>query len=212
MDKLFREIFNYKGIRYPIILMASALSFIGSVYYNSLYPDTKAAILWIIYGASITMAFIWSIINYVAQIKINSIYKKNDSITDYISSLNMDPNEKEELQTYLSDFVKDLIDNGKTEAEAVRYAIAQFQVEEFNSVTKSSNILSISSHLYLIGFTVLSLSISIVMFLLNVIFSSFNFWFLAIGWTSLLYAIAFMFLIFIYLFANKIITKMLERN
>ncbi|MCC9296145.1 hypothetical protein LN736_14895 [Clostridium sp. WLY-B-L2] len=209
MNKLLNEIFNFKDINFPVLLAISALAMIGSLYYNTLNPAANNTVLWIMYGSSMAIAFIWSIINYVSHIKINSIYKRRDSIDSYVNTLSMNKAEKDELKTYLNDFVEDLMHNGKSKEEAVRHAISQFQVEEFNSLSKESNYLWISSHVYLIGYAISALMLSAIMFIVDVVLPSF--WFSAVGWISLMYSMGFAFLMFIYYFANKIILKMMKR-
>lgn len=209
MNKLLNEIFNFKGIHFSFLLAVSALAMIGSLYYNTLHPTANNAALWLMYGSSMAIAFIWSIINYVSHIKINSIYRRKDSVDSYVNTLSVNKAEKDELKTYLNDFVEDLMRNGKSKKEAVQYAISQFQVEEFNSLSKESNYLWISSHIYLIGYAIVSLMLSAIMFIIDVVLPSF--WFSAVGWISLMYSIGFAFLMFIYYFANKIILKTMKK-
>jgi hypothetical protein len=184
--------------------------FILSLYNNKVNPEINSTIEWVTYGSSIGCAFVWSILNYVDHIKISALYKTSNDIDAYVSSLAMKREEKEDLKVYLNDFVTDLEANGKTKEEAIKAAISQFQVQEFTSLSKNGGILELPTHYYLLGYAVafIVLNLIIQIFLGTGIINSF--WLHAISFTSILYAVSFFGLIFLYKLIDILVTKNLK--
>lgn len=210
MKILTKKIFYFSDIRYSWLLGISAMLFILSLYNNKVNPDINSTIEWVTYGSAIGCAFVWSILNYVDHIKINALYKEGNDIDAYVRSLAMNKEEKEDLKVYLNDFVTDLEANGKTKEEAIKEAIAQFQVQEFTSLSKNGGILELTTHYYLLGYAIvfiilnLIIQISLGTGILN------SFWLHAISFTLILYAVSFLGLIFLYKLIDILVTKNLK--
>lgn len=207
MNLFIKRMFNLSDIRYKWLLLASMILFVFSLYNNKINPDMGTAIEWLTYGSSIICAFIWSILNYVGHIKLNKIYRKNESIEAYVDSLAMKKQEKDDLKTYLDDFVKDLEANGKTKDEAMKTAIGQFQVQEFNSISKNSGILELPSHHYLLGYVLIFAAV--IIFILCLVNTAFRdvFFLKAIYFMLILYSVAFIGLMFLYKLLDIIVSK-----
>lgn len=207
MKSLVKKIFSLSDIRYWWLLGISAILFIFSLYNNKINPEINTIIEWTTYGLAIGCAFVWSILNYVDHIKINSIFRKSSEIEDYVNSLAMNREEKEDLKEYLNDFVADLEEGGKTREEAVKIAIAQFQVQEFTSISKNSGILELPSHHYLIGYVIIYLVLALIIQIFLGTGISNSFWLHAISFTLILYVVAFLGLIVLYKLIDVLITK-----
>ncbi len=211
MKLLIKKVFNLSDIRYLWLLLASMLLFIFSLYNNKVNPDISVAIEWLTYGTSIICAFVWSVLNYIDHIKINALYRKHNSTEAYVDSLAMKKQEKEDLKTYLDDFVKDLEANGKTKDEAVKIAISQFQVQEFTSISKNSGILELPAHHYLIGYVLIFTAVAILFLcLINAAFRD-VFLLHAIYFMLILYSISFVGLLLFYKLLDIIVAKKLVR-
>lgn len=212
MKLLMKKAFDLSDLRYPWLLLASMLLFVFSLYNNKMNPDISAAVEWLTYGTSIICAFVWSVLNYIDHIKINALYRKHNSTEAYVDSLTMKKQEKEDLKTYLDDFVKDLEANGKTEDEAVKIAISQFQVQEFTSLSKNSGILELPAHHYLIGYVLIFAAVAVILFicLTNAAFKD-VFLLHAIYFMLILYSVSFVGLLLFYKLLDLIVAKKLLR-
>lgn len=209
MKLLIKKIFNLSDIRYPWIILISMLLFVFSLYNNKINPDINTTVELITYGTSVGFAFIWSILNYVDHIKVNAIYKKNDSIEAYVDSLIMKKEEKEDLKEYLNDFVRDLEEGGKTKDEAIKTAISQFQVKEFTSLSKNAGILELPTHNYLIGYVLVFMTAAVVISSLTNTILSNLFWLHAINFMLVLYSISFIGLLLLYKLIDRVVAKKL---
>lgn len=211
MNLFMKRMFNLSDMRYKWLLFASMLLFVLSLYNNKINPDMGTAMEWLTYGSSVICAFVWSILNYVGHIKLNTLYRKHDSIEAYVDSLAMKKQEKDDLKTYLDDFVKDLEANGKTKDEAVKIAISQFQVQEFNSISKNSGILELPSHQYLLCYVLIFMAAVIfILCLVNTVFRE-VFFLKAIYFMLILYSVAFIGLMFLYKLLDVIVSKKIVR-
>lgn len=211
MNLFIKRMFNLSDIRYRWLLLASMILFVFSLYNNRINPDMGMEMEWMTYGSSVICAFVWSVLNYVGHIKLNTLYRRHDSIEAYVESLAMKKQEKDDLKTYLYDFVNDLEANGKTKDEAVKIAISQFQVQEFNSISKNSGILELPSHHYLLGYALIFMAA--VIFILCLVNTAFRDVFLlkAIYFMLILYSAAFVVLIFLYKLLDFIMAKKIIR-
>lgn len=212
MKLLMKKAFDLSDLRYPWLLLASMLLFVFSLYNNKMNPDISTAVEWLTYGTSIICAFVWSVLNYIDHIKINALYRKHNSTEAYVDSLTMKKQEKEDLKTYLDDFVKDLEANGKTKDEAVKIAISQFQVQEFTSLSKNSGILELPAHHYLIGYVLIFAAVAVILFicLTNAAFKD-VFLLHAIYFMLILYSVSFVGLLLFYKLLDLIVAKKLLR-
>jgi len=123
----------------------------------------------------------------------------------------MNKQEKEDLKSYLNDFVKDLQQNGKTEDEAIKTAIAQFQVQEFTSLSKNNGIFELPSHYYLLGYFIIFVAAIVVIgIFINTILGD-SFLLKAMNFTLNLYSIGLLCLLFLYKLIDKLITKKIIR-
>lgn len=211
MKQFVRGVFSLSDLRYPWILLISMLLFLLSLYNNRINPHINSTIELATYGTAIACAFVWSILNYVDHIKINAVYKRTDNIDIYVDSLIMNKQEKEDLKAYLFDFVKDLEANGKSKEEAIKTAIGQFQVQEFTSLSKNSGIFELPVHYYLFGYIILFIAVILAtQILLNTIFNSI-FLLSAVIFTSILYAVAFFGLFFLYKLIDIFVAKKVKQ-
>jgi hypothetical protein len=210
MKSFIYKMFALSDIRYLWLLAGSMILFIISLYIDKINTSINGTLEWI-YGISIACAFIWSILNYIDHIKINALYKKCDNIDAYVDSLAMSKKEKEDLRTYLNDFVKDLEANGKTKEEAVKTAIGQFQVQEFTSFLKNSGIFELPAHHYLLGYAVIFAAAFI--FIQSIINAALGDIFVlhAISFMLILYSISFLGLIVLYKLLDVLVARKIVR-
>lgn len=211
MKSLVKKIFDLSDIRYSWLLGISAILFILSLYNNKINPNINIIIEWTTYSSAIGCAFVWSILNYVDHIKISVLFRKSNDIEAYVNSLAMKREEKEDLMEYLKDFVADLEVSGKTKEEAVKTAIAQFQVQEFTSISKNSGILELPSHYYLLGYAIIYLALILIIQIFLGIGISNSFWLHAISFMLILYVVAFLGLILLYKLIDIVIAKKIIR-
>lgn len=207
MNLLIKKVFNLSDIRYPWLLLISMLLFIFSLYNNKINPDISMIVELVTYGSAVIIAFVWSILNYIDHIKVNVLLRRYDTIDVFVDNLVMEKQEKEDLKSYLNDFVKDLEENGKTRDEAVKTAIAQFQVQEFTSLSKDNGIFELPVHYYLLGYIIIfaGLIILIGIFTNTILVNSFLLH--AINFMLNLYAIGFLGLLLLYKLIDNLVTK-----
>ena len=167
MSQHIRKIVNLKDINFSWILFLSFTLFGLSCYIDRLYSNDP---IWIhgCYWLSFTLAVLWGALNYISQIRMNNMYKKQNDIQQYVNQLAMSEEDQLELQTYLEDFVQDLIEQGKTKEDATREAINQFKVKEFLSLSKNTMFFNLHAHYYLIGWTTIILVSFILVWLLGI--------------------------------------------
>lgn len=166
MSQIIRKIFSFGDIKYSWILILSAVLFGISNYTDRLFSNDP---IWVQVGywISFAIAILWGALNYISHIRMNSLYKKQDDLRLYVNQLAMSEEDKLELQTYLEDFVQDLIKQGNTEADATREAINQFKVQEFLTLSKNTLLFNLHAHYYLIGWTIILIIVSILLWLLE---------------------------------------------
>ncbi|MEG0772716.1 hypothetical protein [Clostridium sp.] len=210
MKNILRKIFNLSDIRYSWLLLISMGAFVLSLYNEKINPDITHVTQWLTYGFAILSAVIWSILNYIAHIKVSANYKKFDNIETYVDNLIMSKDEKLELKAYLEDFAADLLSQGKSKEDAVQTAINQFRIQEFTSLSKNSSLLNLPIHYYLIGYLLLDILIIIILTLITSIMLSSSFWLLAIEFMFILYGVGFLGLFFLYKMLDAIISKNLN--
>jgi len=203
MNKL-KQLYRFSDIKYPWLLSLSIVAFVSSLYFNRSYPDSFTRIEIIVYSVVILIAILWSILNYMGNLKVNAIYKKYDDIEAFTKELSMSNEEKSDFLEYITDFVKDLEQNGSTHEEAVKIAISNFQVQEFAEST--SNIFVKSTHSYLLGCVSVFVGLVIIIQLVDMIVSL-PFIIMAVSFTLALFSIAFISLFCIYKFIDLIIAK-----
>lgn len=207
MKNILRKIFNLLDIKYSWLLLLSMGIFLLSLYIEKISLSITLLTQWITYGSAFLSAVIWSVLNYIAHIKVNANYKKYDDIKTYVENLVMSKDEKLELMAYLEDFAADLSSQGKTKVEAVQTAINQFRVQEFSSISKNNSLLNLPIHYYLIGYVLVDIALIIVLALLtNTVFDSF-FWLSAFEFTLATYGVGFLGLFFIYKVFDAVISK-----
>lgn len=162
-----KKIFSISDMKYSWILLLSALIFGIFNYMDRFYSNDPVWIL-VGYWISIAVAVLWTALNYISHIRLNSMYKKQDDLQLYVNQLAISDEDKLELRTYLEDFVEDLMKQGKTEADATREAINQFKIQEFLSLSKNSMFFNLHGHYYLIGWTIVSIIAFIIVWLLGI--------------------------------------------
>ncbi|MGM0867577.1 MAG: hypothetical protein ACQEWF_23280 [Bacillota bacterium] len=164
MTQHIRKIFSLGEIKYSWILLLSSVLFGLSNYLDRIYSNDP---IWVLasYWISFTIAVLWGAINYISHIRLNNMYKNQDDIMSYVYQLVMNKEDKLELQTYLEDFKKDLMEQGNTEADATREAIKQFKVKEILSLSKNTMFFNLHAHYYLIGWVIVSVIASILFLL-----------------------------------------------
>ncbi|MFS0562046.1 hypothetical protein AB1K91_15020 [Terribacillus sp. 179-K 1B1 HS] len=167
MSQYMRKIFSLGDLKYSWILLLSSLLFGITNFTDQLYSGDPIWVL-ISYLISFSIAVLWGAINYISHIRMNNMYKKQDDIQLYVSQLAMSEEDKQELQTYLADYVQDLIQQGNSEADATREAINQFKVKEFLALSKNTMFFNLHAHYYLIGWTIVSILASILVWILEV--------------------------------------------
>ncbi|MCC3863765.1 hypothetical protein K0040_05485 [Terrisporobacter petrolearius] len=207
MQIFVKKIFNLSDIRYPWLLLISMIAFMFSLYNNKINPEISTMMEFLTYGMAIAIAIVWSILNYIDHMKINVLLRRYDNIDVFVDNLVLNKQEKEDLKSYLNDFVKDLQDNGKTKDEATKAAIAQFQVEEFTSVSKNSGIFELSSHYYLIGYILI---FAIIMTLIGIFTNTIlddSFLLKAMNFMLNLYSIGLFILLFLYKIIDNLVIK-----
>ncbi|WP_143162246.1 hypothetical protein [Sporobacter termitidis] len=119
----------------------------------------------------------------------------------------MKKEEKADLLTYLHDYVKDLEANGKSEEEAVKTAIGQFQIREFLEVSRYSGLFELPAHYYLLGYAIVFLAaIIVIQCLLGAVFPD-MFLLQAFKFMLILYAAAFVLLPILYKVADVLVRK-----
>lgn len=210
MKNILRKIFNLSDITYAWLLIVSMLTFIFSLYNEKFNPDTTPLIQWITYGSAILSAILWSILNYISHININSNYRKYNDIDSYVNNLVISKDEKLELKSYLNDFVSDLISQGKNKEEAITIAINQFKVKEFYSLSKNNPILNLPIHYYLIGYILVDIAIVVILLVLTNTILINSFLILSIEFMLVSYGIGFLGLFIIYRILDTIISKKLQ--
>lgn len=204
MNKL-KRFYQLSDIKYPWLLFLSMIAFVLALYFNRLYPDIYARLEIIIYGAVFAIALVWSILNYIGHLKINTIYKKHDNLEAFVERTSMNKEEKMELLQYLNDFVKDLEENGETHENAVKKAISHFQVQEF-SEAQGGNIFEMTTHYYLLGCASLFIGAALIIQILNMIISA-PFIIMAAVFMLYNYGVAFLCLFFLYKLIDNLISK-----
>jgi hypothetical protein len=167
MSQYIRKIFSLGDIKYSWILLLSSFLFGITNFIDRLYSGDP---MWVLIGywISISIAVLWGALNYISHIRMNSMYKKQYDIRLYVDQLAISEEDKLELQTYLEDYVQDLIQQGYSEADATREAINQFKVKEFLSLSKNTMFFNLHAHYYLIGWTIVSILASILVWILEV--------------------------------------------
>jgi drug/metabolite transporter (DMT)-like permease len=210
MKNMLRKIFNLSDIRYSWLLLISMGTFVLSLYNEKINPDIAPITQWLTYGFAILSAVIWSILNYIAHIKVSANYKKFDNIETYVDNLIMSKDEKLELKAYLEDFSADLLSQGKSKEDAVQTAINQFRIQEFTSLSKNSSVLNLPIHYYLIGYLLLDILIIIILTFITSIMLSSSFWLLAFEFMFILYGVGFLGLFFLYKMLDSVISKNLN--
>lgn len=207
MKNILKKTFNLSDIKYSWLLLLSMVIFILSLYFEKISSSITPLTQWITYGSAFLSAVIWSVLNYIAHIKVNANYKKYDDIKTYVDNLVMSKDDKLELMAYLEDYAADLSSQGKTKAEAVQIAINQFRVQEFSSISKNNSVLNLPIHYYLIGYVLVDIALVIVLALLtNTIFHGY-FWLSAFEFTLAAYGVGFLGLFFLYKVFDAAISK-----
>lgn len=149
MNQSLRRIMSLQEIRYGWLLLLSFILF-GFSFYNDRIIDPIDE--WgssIGYGISFAIAAFWGAINYISHIRMNAMYKKELDISIYVQQLEMSKEDQLELQTYLEDYVQDLIEQGFSKEDATKEAINQFKVKEI--LSKNTMLFNLHAHFYLIG-------------------------------------------------------------
>lgn len=207
MKNILKKTFNLSDIKYSWLLLLSMVIFILSLYFEKISSSITPLTQWVTYGSAFLSAVIWSVLNYIAHIKVNANYKKYDDIKTYVDNLVMSKDDKLELMAYLEDFAADLSSQGKTKAEAVQIAINQFRVQEFSSISKNNSVLNLPIHYYLIGYVLVDIALVIVLALLtNTVFHGY-FWLSAFEFTLAAYGVGFLGLFFLYKVFDAAISK-----
>lgn len=207
MKNILKKTFNLSDIKYSWLLLLSMVIFILSLYFEKISSSITPLTQWITYGSAFLSAVIWSVLNYIAHIKVNANYKKYDDIKTYVDNLVMSKDDKLELMAYLEDYAADLSSQGKTKAEAVQIAINQFRVQEFSSISKNNSVLNLPIHYYLIGYVLVDIALVIVLALLtNTVFHGY-FWLSAFEFTLAAYGVGFLGLFFLYKLFDAAISK-----
>lgn len=166
MNRL-KDFFDIKMIKYSWLLVLSMIAFVAALYFDRAYfgnfPKGEMAL----FGTVFVIAFIWSILNYVGHLQLRSIYRKFDSIDDFIMCLSMEEEEKEELSAYLYDYVKDMEESGTSHEAAIKTAISQFQVKEITE--RDGNLFETKPHYYLLGYAAIFILVVVIIQGINTI-------------------------------------------
>lgn len=210
MNQLTRKVFNLPDIRYRWLLIISMGIFIASLYNEKINPEITLTIQLATYGSAIVSAVVWGILNYIDHIKVSANYKKYDNIDAYVDNLIMSSDERTELKAYLEDYAKDLVSQGKTKEEAVKMAINQFRVKEFTELSKNSSLLNLPIHYYLVGYTVITIILGIILyFLTHTVFLN-SFWLLSVELMLFSYGVGFVGLFFLYKLMDIVLSKKIQ--
>lgn len=206
MSQLIRKIFSLGDIKYIWILILSGALFGISNYTDRLFSNDP---IWVLagYWISFAIAALWGALNYISHIRMNSMYKKQGDIRLYVNQLAMSEEDKLELQIYLEDYVQDLMKQGNTEADATREAINQFKVQEFLSLSKNTLLFNLHAHYYLIGWTIIFIIVSILVWVLELSIIPFASFTTTIVITFIVYAIGLFGMFFLYKIIDAAIYK-----
>lgn len=209
MNQFNKKIFSLKDIKYPWILVISFIHFGISFYIDRIQSNDP---IWLIisYWIAFLIAVLWGAINYIGHIRMNAIYKKQDDILAYVNQLAMSKDDKLELQTYLEDYVQDLIRQGKTKEDATREAINQFKVKEFLSLSKNTSIFNLHAHYYLIGWTIVLAITFILICILGLMIESTTLIFLIIEVSLFVYSLGLFGMFFVYKLLDALIYRKLS--
>ena len=210
MKRFLSKIFDLSDIRYSWLLLISMGVFILSLYNGKIHPQLPPIYDWVTYGSAFSLAVVWGILNYIDHIMLSAWFKKCNDIEAYVENLVMSKDEKQELKSYLEDYVQDLVLQGKTQPEATKMAIDQFKVQEFTSLAKNSSLLKLPIHYYLIGYTVLALAMTVILHLVSSMVI-WTFWLLSLEFTLVIYAVGFLSLFFLYTLMDMVVAKRISR-
>ncbi|MFC5466015.1 permease prefix domain 1-containing protein [Lederbergia graminis] len=206
MSQYIWKIFSLRDIKYSWVLLSSSILFGITNFIDRLYSDDP---LWILisYWISFSIAVLWGALNYISHIRLNSMYKKQDDIRLYVNQLAMSQEDKLELQTYLEDYVQDLIQQGNSEEEAIRDAINQFKVKEFLSLSKNTMFFNLHAHYYLFGWMMVSIVAAILVWVLEATILPYPSMMLTIESIFIVYAIGLFGMFFLYKIIDVTIYK-----
>jgi hypothetical protein len=180
---------------------------LGFCYFSDILsePQRTETIHLAVYAVGIIIASFWGILNYIDHLRINPLYKQANTISEFVSELELNPDDKLELSTYMEDYVKDKVANGQDVKSATKEVIRQFKVEEFSDIQLSKDTFFFHSHKYLIGYGFIFFLIGIVFW---VLFSQFNLILLVIiEALGISYAFGFWVLFILYKFLDMILKK-----
>ena len=199
-----KKFFELKEVKYLWLLVLSMAAFVAALFLNAAYPETFTKVEVPVYGAVLLIAFLWSILNYLGQLQLHTIYRRFDNIDNFIKCLPMNEEEKKELNEYLNDFVKDMVESGKSHEEAVRTAISQFLVKEI--AERDGDLLETKPHYYLLGYTAIFVIIVAVIQGINTIVHL-PFLFLAVSFMLIAFSFGFISLFILYKLLNMVLAK-----
>ncbi|WFA07026.1 hypothetical protein [Bacillus sp. HSf4] len=206
MRHIFKKMFSLNDIQFFWVLIASSILFAFSFYFDRIHSHDP---FWIVicYYISFAIAVVWGAVNYISHIRMNAMYNKQNDIRAYVNQLAMNEEEKLELQTYLEDYVEDLISQGKTKDEAAAEAINQFKVKEFLSLSKSTSFFNLHAHHYLFGWSLILMTALFLLWLFGIWLGVFPLMFLVIEATLFAYGFGFFGMFFVYKLVDAAIYK-----
>ena len=209
---LLRKAFSLYDIKYCWLLIVS-LAICGAFFYvdRSYNPDDQ---FWLSvgYGVSFGMAVLWSGTNYIGHIRINAMYRKQNDIQAYVEQLAMSSEDKVELRNYLEDYAEDLMNQGKSEAQATAEAISQFKVKELLSLSKNSSLFHLHAHYYLLGWSAVAFILLGLLVVTDGLFVLNSLMTLIIVTILAVYGASFIFLFFIYKVLDVLIYQKLHKH
>lgn len=198
--------FSFKQVKYKSVLILSVLIF-GIGYINDVLnePQSSETINLVVYMLGIAIASFWGILNYIDHLRVNPLYKKANTINEFIGELELTHDDRLELKNYMEDYVDDQVAAGKDVQLATEEVISQFKVQEISDDQLSKDTFFFHSHNYLIGNGLVLLSIGIIFFFLYSQTNSVIF--VTIELLGFCFAFGFWLLFVLYKFLNLLLKK-----
>ncbi|MFE6799214.1 hypothetical protein [Paenibacillus chitinolyticus] len=210
MTNLTRKILSLDELKYAWLLVLSIVICIATFFIDEHFDPNNQLGLTLSYFSSFLLAAIWGGVNYVGHIRTNSLYKKKNDIHAYVSQLALSRDDKTELQNYLEDFAADLELKGMKKEEAEKEAINQFRAKEFLSMSKYTSPFESHGHHYLIGYALISITLAVVIALIERTIASPSLFFLIMITIFAVYGISLGALFMVYRVLDKLIYKKLK--
>lgn len=209
MDNWVRKLFSLGELRYGFLLLLSIVICVLTFYIDERVNPSDQFWLSIAYYLSFTLAAIWCGMNYVAQIRMNQLYRRQNDIDAYVKQLALSGEDQLELRNYLEDYAADLEQQGKTREEAAQEAINQFRVKEFLSMSKHTRLFETHGHHYVLGYAAILLAGALVTDLIGVVWE--GHWIVYMGTTVLaVYGVSLILVYVLYKILDRLIYERIK--